>query len=108
MTTPLSRRARLANRRDCTSFTFECGGQRYTATYSTFADGTLSEIFLSNAKAGSQSDANARDSAVVCSIALQFGTPVDVIRKALLRDPRGIAASPLGTALDLLAREGEP
>jgi len=34
---------------------------------------------------------------------LQFGTPIDVIRGALLRDPRGIASSPLGIALDLIA-----
>jgi hypothetical protein len=50
----------------------------------------------------------ARDSAVVCSIALQFGIPVDTIRHALLRDARGIANSPLGAALDLLAGEGTP
>jgi hypothetical protein len=32
--------------------------------------------------------------------------PLDVIREALLRDPRGKASSPLGVALDLIA-EGE-
>jgi hypothetical protein len=44
-----------------------------------------------------------RDSAVVCSIALQHNTPVDVIRRALLRDSRGVASSPLAMALDMLA-----
>jgi hypothetical protein len=63
----------------------------------------LAEIFISNAKAGSHSDAAAKDAAVVASIALQYGVPVDVIRHALLRDPRGVASSPLGVALDLLA-----
>ena len=67
----------------------------------------LAEIFLNNAKAGSQSDSAAKDSAVVASIALQHNVPLEVIRHALLRDPRGSAASPLGAALDLLAaREG--
>jgi hypothetical protein len=107
MHTP-SQRARLANRRLSETFSFECGGQRYHATISTFADGSLAEIFLTNGKVGSDSDAAARDSAVTASLALQYGTPVDVLRKALLRDPRGIASSPLGMALDLLAREGEP
>jgi ribonucleoside-diphosphate reductase alpha chain len=93
----------LPNKRRNTTFNFHCSGQTYSATYSTFADGTLAEIFLSNGKCGSESDAAARDSAVVCSIALQFGTPIDVIRGALLRDPRGIASSPLGIALDLIA-----
>ena len=42
-------------------------------------------------------------SAVVCSLALQFGTPVETIRPALLRDAHGTASSPLGVALDLIA-----
>jgi hypothetical protein len=65
----------------------------------------LAEIFLSNSKAGSHSDAAAKDSAVVASLALQHGVPLDVIRRALLRDARGVASSPLGVALDLLAKE---
>jgi hypothetical protein len=35
--------------------------------------------------------------------ALQFVEPLDVIRRALLRDPRGVASSPLGVALDRIA-----
>ena len=58
---------------------------------------------MSNAKAGSHSDAAAKDAAVVCSIALQYGVPVDVIRHALLRDLHGRASSPLGAALDAIA-----
>jgi hypothetical protein len=96
-------RERLQNRRASETFAFECNGLNYVATISRFSDGRLAEIFLGNAKAGSHSDAAAKDSAVVASIALQYGTPADVIRKALLRDPRGIASSPLGIALDLLA-----
>jgi hypothetical protein len=84
-------RQRLANRRACETFAFQCNGMAYRATVSRFPDGRLAEIFLSNHRAGSDADAAARDSAVVCSIALQFGTPVEVIRKALLRER---AASP--------------
>jgi hypothetical protein len=58
---------------------------------------------LGNGRAGSDVDAAAKDSAVVCSIALQYGVPVNVIRKALLRDVQGRASSPLGRVLDLLA-----
>jgi hypothetical protein len=102
----MTARARLPNRRPCETFSFECAALRYTATISRFDDGRISEIFLSNHKAGSQTDTNAKDSAVVCSIALQYGVPVDVIRKALLRDARGTASSPLGVALDMLAENG--
>jgi ribonucleoside-diphosphate reductase alpha chain len=102
----MTSRVRLLNRRRSTTFNFRCSGLTYSATISFFDDGRLPEVFLTNGKCGSDSDAAARDSAVVCSIALQFGTPVDVIRGALLRDPRGVASSPLGVALDLIASEG--
>jgi hypothetical protein len=96
-------RQRLANRRNSETFSFECNGLDYTATISFFPDQRLAEIFLSNCKAGSHSDAAARDSAVVCSLALQYGVPVETIRHALLRDGHGVASSPLGMALDLIA-----
>ncbi len=96
-------REQLPNRRASESFAFDCGGMSYVATVSYFADGRPAEIFLASHKVGSDTDAAARDSAVVASIALQYGTPVDVLRHALLRDARGVASSPLGIALDLLA-----
>jgi hypothetical protein len=99
----MTARRRLANRRASETFSFECNGLRYSCTISRYDDGALAEVFLSNGKAGSHSDGAAKDSAVVCSIALQFGVPIDVIRHALLRDARGVASSPLGVALDMLA-----
>jgi hypothetical protein len=99
----MSGRRRIANRRQSTTFNFDCNGLRYSCTASHFDDGSLAEVFLGNGKAGSHVDSAAKDSAVVCSLALQFGVPVDVIRRALLRDPRGVASSALGVALDVLA-----
>jgi hypothetical protein len=96
-------RQRLQNRRASYSFDFESEGQAYVATVSHFPDGRVAEIFLSNHKADSQAGANARDSAVVCSLALQHGVHIDTIRHALLRDPRGNPSSPLGCALDIIA-----
>jgi hypothetical protein len=96
-------RERLPNRRLSQQIAFKCNALKYVATVSFFPDGRLAEIFLSNAKAGSHSDSAAKDSAVVCSIALQHGVPVEIIRRALLRDSRGNPSSPLGTALDLLS-----
>jgi hypothetical protein len=91
-------RERLPNRRASTTFDFECGPVGYFP-----GTDKLAEIFLSNGRAGSDIDAAAKDSAVVASIALQHNVPVEIIRKALLRDPRGVASSPLGVALDLIA-----
>jgi hypothetical protein len=98
-----TRRQRLPNRRPSETFALQCNGLSYLASISRFADGRLAEIFLTNSKAGSHSDAAAKDSAVVCSIALQHGVPVEVLRHALLRDSRGRASSPLGAALDIIA-----
>jgi hypothetical protein len=99
----MSERTRLPNRRASMTFGFECGPHHYVATISYFPnDGQLAEIFLGNGRAGSDIDAAAKDSAVVASIALQHGVPVNVIRRALLRDPHGRASSPLGRALDLV------
>jgi hypothetical protein len=102
-------RERLPDRRSSETFDVDVAGRRYRVTVSRYADGRLGEIFISNNKAGSDSDTAARDSAIVCSIALQFGADVETIRKALCRDARGTAGGPLGVALDLLAaKESSP
>jgi hypothetical protein len=98
-------RHRLPDRRASSTFSLQCAGLNYTATVSHFNDGRLAEIFLSNHKAGSHADTAARDAAIACSIALQFGADIETIRKALCRDGRGNASGPLGAALDMLAAE---
>jgi len=103
-----AKRSRLPPRRASETFGFEVGGLHYYGTISRFPeDGCVAEVFLSNNKSGSHADANARDAAVAASLAFQFGCPLDVLRNALLRDLQGRAATPLGVALDLVAkREG--
>jgi|SRR6516164_7058292 hypothetical protein len=95
-------RNRLPNCRAAETFDLEVAGQHYTATVGRFA-----ELFISNGKAGSDSDVSARDSAIVCSLALQFGADLETIRRALCRDSRGNASGPLGEALDRIAAEDE-
>jgi len=96
-------RRRLPDRRPSQTFRFNCAGLDYTATVSYFEDGRLGEIFLSNHKAGSAADTAARDAAIATSLALQFGCPAEMLRRALCRDGSGKASGPLGTALDMLA-----
>jgi ribonucleoside-diphosphate reductase alpha chain len=106
MTASQPRRERLPNRRTGETFELEVAGLRYTATVGRFPDGRIGEIFLNNHKSNSAADTNARDSAIVCSIALQCGADLETIRKALCRDSRGNPGGPLGAVLDRLA-EGE-
>src|SRR5262245_50899662 len=96
-------RERLRNRRLSETFTLELHGLRYVASFSRFPDGRVAEIFLQNHKSASQSDSNARDSAIAASLALQFGCPLETLRRALLRDAHGNASTPLGAAIDIIA-----
>jgi hypothetical protein len=98
-------RMRLPNRRGSLTFTIQSCGLAFTVGTSRFADGTLGEVFLNNHKAGSAACIMASDSAIAASLALQYGCPADVLRKALSRDASGRATGPLGQALD--AVEGE-
>jgi hypothetical protein len=98
-------RERLPNRRGSETFRVDCAVLSYTATVSRFDDGRLGEIFIDTHKAGSGADIAARDAAIVCSIALQHGADLNVLRRALCRDGAGRATGPLGAALDLVAAD---
>jgi hypothetical protein len=98
-------RFRLPNRRHAETFEIEVAGLKYTCTIGRFSDGRVAEIFISNAKVGSHSDAAAKDAAVVASIALQHCVPLETIRHALLRDAQGRASSVLGAALDQISTQ---
>ena len=104
----MTSRARLPNRRAASTFNFEVGGLRYTATVGRFHDGRIGELFLQNHKSDSSADTNARDSAIAFSFAVQHGADPDAIRRALSRDSRGNASGPLGAALDIIAAEENP
>ena len=101
----MSARERLPNRRASTTLRLECAGLHYICTYSRYPDGRIGELFISNQKSNSAADTNARDSASVCSIALQCGADIEMIRNALSRDAKGRPSGPLGAALDLLAEQ---
>ena len=101
----MSARARLHNRRCGETFDIEVAGLCYTATVGWFPDGRVAEIFLQSHKPGSQSDSNTRDAGVAASLALQFGCPLEVLQRALLRDSHGRPSTPLGAALDQIAAQ---
>ena len=96
-------RRRLADRRVATTFELTVADLRYTCTIGRFPDGSIAELFLNNHKSNSTADINARDAAIVFSIAVQSGADPEMIRRALSRNSQGRALGPLGTALDLIA-----
>jgi hypothetical protein len=97
----MSERRRLTDRRASANFNVENQRLRFTVT-STIEGGELREVLISNHKAGPAAGIMASDSAAVRSIVLQYGAPLEVICKALMRDAQGGASGPLRCALNLL------
>ena len=94
MTAP---RQRLNDRRPHWLYRFACDGQSYTGGVGRFEDGRIAEIFINGSKVGTAAETNAQDAAIVASLALQHGCPIDTIRHALARS--GISAGPLASLL---------
>jgi hypothetical protein len=93
-------RRRLPNRREAQTIGFEHAGARYQFTAGFYPDGSLGEVFLNHARSDSLLDALAHDAAIVVSLALQFGCPLETILHAIKRNSSGAASSPIGSALD--------
>jgi hypothetical protein len=102
----MSERERLPNRRNCKTVDFESMNLKFTAGIGRYPDGRISELFLTNCKAGSSIGTLVRDLAIVFSFAVQHGADVEAIRNALCRDSAGHSLGPLGAVLDLLAGDG--
>ena len=92
----------LPQRRASETMNYQAAGQRYTATVSRFPNGDVAEVFVSNHKQGSMADNSARAAAIVLSIALQYGVPLDAFISSMPRDSMGRPLEPIGAALDLL------
>jgi ribonucleoside-diphosphate reductase alpha chain len=101
----MSARKPLPPRRLAETFDIEVGGLKYTATVGRFSDGRIGELFLSSQKCNSAADTNARDAAIVFSLAVQHGANPEAIRRAMSRDAAGRPFGPLGAALDRIAEE---
>ena len=99
----MSNRRRLPNRRGSITFELDALGLTFTVTASRFDDGSIAETFIQNHKTNSAAGVLASDCAIAASLALQFGCPVEVLRRALSRDTQSRATGPLGAALDRLA-----
>jgi len=94
-------RQRLPDRRAHWLYRFECDGQIYTGGIGRFEDGQIAEVFINGSKVGTAAETNAQDAAIVASLALQHGCPVETIRHALARS--GGSAGPLATLLNRVA-----
>lgn len=106
-------RHRLANRRAHEVIAIEHEGQRYKIALgrelvcngscgATPRLGPVKEIFLNGQKVNSQADVIASDGAILMSLLIQYGHPVEEIAKSMKRNPDGSPSSPLGRAAAFL------
>jgi hypothetical protein len=95
-------REHLPNKRKSENRALAQNNLNFQMTTGFYPDGRPGEIFLNAEHANSLLDVMAHDAAILASLALQFGCPLETIRHALKRDGQGVAASPIGAALDLI------
>jgi hypothetical protein len=96
----MTARNSLPNRRASQNIAFERDNLKYQMTIGLYPDGRVGEIFLNAEHSNSLLDVMTHDAAILASIALQFGCPLDTLRHAIKRNSSGEAASPIGAALD--------
>ena len=96
-------RRTLPQRRAAETSNLRFWNQSFSVTIGFYVDGTPGEVFIDGGKTGQDIQSTARDAAVVLSLALQHGTPIEAIRHAVTRNGAGEAASILGATVDCLA-----
>lgn len=100
-------RETLSGRRACHTFELRFGNADFATGVGVFADGRPAEVFVTGAKAGSDVQALARDGAILLSLALQFGVPLETIKHAITRtDREDTPASLIGALVDGVEAEG--
>jgi hypothetical protein len=93
-------RRHLPERRLAYTQTFQRDGITITMSVGFYHDNSVGELFINADRGDSMIDALLSDAAIILSLALQHGAPLQTIAHALKRDPRGVASSPIGAAVD--------
>ena len=96
-------RKTLPQRRANFTFDVKFWNQPWAITVGLYQSGDPGEVFV-NAKRtpGTDLDAMARDAAILLSLCLQFGVPLETIRGALTRNADGSPSSIMGLICEQL------
>lgn len=101
----MSERERLPNRRTAVTRDMTFWNQGWHVTVGYYQDLRPGEVFIAGEKAGSHLDSTCRDSAILMSLCLQYGAPLEVIAGALTRNPDGSPSSIAGAVADMMLHE---
>jgi len=97
-------RMRLPTHRESETFKYEFATFKWYATISRFPNGQIGEIFLATAKTGEMLRIQSTDSAILASLAMQYGCPLNVMLDAMSRNERGEVVSPIAMALETVSK----
>jgi hypothetical protein len=101
-------RKTLPNRRESETFKIRHGGQNtpFLITVGYYDDHqTIGEVFIAGSKSGSNFDAVARDGAILLSLCMQHGVPLETIKHAVTRERDGGASTIIGAVVDRLTQD---
>lgn len=100
----MTARAALPGRRETETFELQHGGQntQFTISVGRYRDHRIGEVFISGGKTGSDFEAIARDGAILLSLALQHGVPLELIKRAITREGNGEPSTIVGAVVDRL------
>lgn len=94
-------RGKLPDRRGGENVSFAYRDRWYVVSLSRYEDGRVAEVFSHvHSGDGSDRDHEVRDAAILLSLALQFGVPMETVAHAITRDDKGRASSLIGTIVD--------
>lgn len=100
----MTARAALPGRRETETFELQHGKQntQFTISVGRYRDHRIGEVFISGGKTGSDFEAIARDGAILLSLALQHGVPLELIKRAITREGGGEPSTIVGAVVDRL------
>ena len=101
----MTNRKRLDNRRRSETFVLRFWNDKFHVTVGYYGGNDPGEVFVAGSKSGAQLDSVCRDGAVMLSLAMQYGIPLEVIRDALTRESNGEPSTIIGAIVDKLCAE---
>jgi len=98
----MTSRTRLPNRRYHETFSLKHWGLTHKIGLGRSAAGQIQEVFINCGRTGEQAETLARDSAILLSLALQYGIPIEAMKKSITRNVDGSPTGPIGAIIDML------
>jgi len=94
----------LPLRRIAISWSARFYNREFAITAGLYPSGRIGEVFAMSDKIGSDMQALTRDGAILISLALQHGCPLETMQHAISRNPDNTASSFIGALIDELVR----